>query len=138
MGFKWSWVQAPPSRPLLNTMTESFKNRRQYVRVYRNFILTYYPVSNPSTLKEISQINNISQGGLNFSVTSPLPLGEQVAVELKTPFLAEGVYLQGEVLECKEKIPQLIYEVRLQFKDLSTQAKEVLVKVEQYAHNSEV
>ena len=114
-------------------MTEPFKNRRQFVRVYRNFILTCYSLASPSAKREMSQINNISQGGMSFSVTEPLPVGEQLGIELKTPFLADSAYLQGEVLECREKIPQLIYEVRLQFKNLSAAAKEILVKVEQYA-----
>src|SRR5437870_5496104 len=138
MGFKRSWVQAPPSRPYyLNTMSEPFENRRQHVRIYRNFILTYYPVSNPSVSKEVSQINNISQGGMSFSVTAPLAVGELLGIELRTPFLAESVYLQGVVLECREKISKLIYEIRLQFKDPSTQAKDILLKVEQYAVRNE-
>ncbi|MEI7998331.1 MAG: PilZ domain-containing protein [Candidatus Omnitrophota bacterium] len=114
-------------------MTESSENRRKYVRIYRHFILTYYPVSNPSIQKDVSQINNISQGGMSFSVTVPLPVGERLVVELKTPFLADSVYLQGEVLECREKISELIYEIRLELKDTSTQAKDILAKVEQYA-----
>ncbi len=115
-------------------MSEPLQNRREHVRIYRSFILNYHPLSNISAQKEITQINNISQGGINFSVTSPLIVGDQYGIELKTPFLAEGVYLQGEVLECREKIIGLIYEIRLKFKDLSTSAKEVLNKVEQYAH----
>ena len=115
-------------------MPKSFENRRKYVRVYRNFILTYHLTCKPSAKQEMSQINNISQGGMNFSVTEVLPVGEQLGIELKTPFLADSVYLEGQVLECREKISKLIYEVRLQFKDISVQAKEILVKVEQYAH----
>ena len=118
-------------------MSDSIHNRRQHVRIYRNFILSYYSVSNPSVHKEVSQINNISQGGMSFCVTTPLKVGEALGIELTTPYLAESVYLQGDVLECREKISQLIYEVRLQFKDPSTQAKEVLAKVEQYAHKEE-
>ena len=114
-------------------MTEAFKNRRQFVRVYRHFIITCYALANPLAKREISQINNISQGGMSFSVTALRPAGAVLGIELKTPFLADSVYLEGEVLECREKIPQLIYEVRLQFKNLSAQAKEILTKIEQYA-----
>lgn len=67
----------------------------------------------------------------------PLKHGEQLQIELKTPFLADSVDLQGEVLECKEKISNLIYEVRVQFKDLSLRAQEVLAKVEQYAQKED-
>ena len=115
-------------------MPESFKNHREHVRIYRNFILTYYSVSNSSVQREVSQINNISIGGVNFSATVPLAVGEELNIELKTPFLAEGVHLQGKVLECREKISRLIYEIRLQFQDLSIQAKDILAKVEQYTH----
>ena len=114
-------------------MTEFSNNRRQHVRIYRNFILTYGLVSNPLAQKEVSQINNISQGGMNFSVTEPLKVAEVLTIELKTPFLAESVYLQGEILECREKISQLIYEIRLKFIDPSAAAKEILVKIEQLA-----
>ena len=119
-------------------MSESFENRRKFVRVYRHFILTYHPVNvnDPSAQKEVSQINNLSQGGMSFSVNSPLQVGDQLVIELKTPFLAESVNLQGEILACREKIVGLIYEVRLEFKELSVQAKEVLVKIEQYAHRT--
>jgi hypothetical protein len=114
-------------------MSESFVNRRKYVRIYRNLILNYHHLSNPSALKEVSQINNISQGGLSFSVDNPIAEGSEIGIELKTPFLAESIYLQGTVLECREKISKLIYEIRLQFKDNSTQAKDVLNRIELYA-----
>lgn len=115
-------------------MSEPAQNRRKHVRIYRHFILTYFPVSNPTQQHEVSQINNISQGGVSFAVTKPVEAATVLGIDLKTPFLSEGVYLQGEVLECREKISNLIYEVRLQFKDLSAQAQETLVKIEQYAH----
>ena len=115
-------------------MSDPFKNRRKNVRIYRSFILTYYPVSNPTIQRDVSQINNISQGGMNFSATTSLKIGEQVAVELKTPFLAQKVHLQGKVLECREKISNMIYEIRLEFNSLSEQAKEILLKVQEYDH----
>ena len=114
-------------------MSDLSENRRQFVRIYRSFILTYFSVSNSDVPKEVSQINNISQGGMNFSILSPINKGDILTVELKTPFLSEGLQMNGEVLECRDKIPGLIYEVRLQFKDLSSFAKEVLAKIEHYA-----
>ena len=126
-----------PTILLKEYMSEPFKNHREHVRVYRSFILTYYSASNPSVQREVSQINNISVGGMSFSATAPIAVGESLNIELKTPFLAEGVLLQGKVLECREKISQLIYEVRLQFDNLSEQAKEVLVKIEKYSPKEE-
>ena len=114
-------------------MTKPPKEHRKHLRVYRNFILNYYHVSDPSKQKNVTQINNVSLGGVNFSVSEPVQTQELLGIELKTPFLADNLYVQGYVLECREKISGLIYEVRVQFKDLPLQAKEVLAKIEQYA-----
>lgn len=114
-------------------MSKSSKEHRKHTRIYRNFILSYCPASDLSKQKDVAQINNISLGGMNFSVSEPMALQELLNIELKTPFLAENLYLQGQVLECREKISGLIYEVRVQFKDLPVHAQEVLAKIEKYA-----
>ena len=36
-------------------------------------------------------------------------------IDLKTPFIADSICFEGVVLECREKIPEMIYEIRLQF-----------------------
>ena len=113
-------------------MADTFINRRKHVRVYRNFILLYRLKGQDITY-EMSQVNNISRGGINFSSTVALAKGNELNVELKTPFLNDKVDLEGIVLECREKIANLIYEVRVEFKDLSGQAADVLAKIEQYA-----
>ncbi len=114
-------------------MSKPPKENRKSQRIYHSFILSYYSVSDPAKQKKVAQINNISAGGMNFSVSEPHKVQEIIVVELKTPFLPENLYLQGEVLECREKISDLIYEIRVQFKDLPLQAKEGLAKIEQYA-----
>ena len=114
-------------------MADSFINRRKYVRVYRNFILLYRLKGQENITHEMSQVNNISRGGINFSSTILLAKGCQLRVELKTPFLNDKIDLEGVVLETREKIPNLIYEVRLEFQNISDQAGQVLAKIEQYA-----
>lgn len=113
-------------------MSESFKDRRKYVRVYRNFILTYHHKEKGGAKHDISQVNNISKGGINFVATQALEMGALIGVDLQTPFITDAVYFEGIVLGCKEKIPNLIYEVRLEFKDLSAQAMDILDKIERY------
>ena len=36
-------------------------------------------------------------------------------IDLKTPFITDLIRLEGVVLECKEKISEMIYEIRIQF-----------------------
>ena len=114
-------------------MADSFINRRKYVRIYRNFILLYRLKGQENIVYEMSQVNNISRGGVNFSSTVLLTVGGELSIEIKTPFLNDKVNLEGVVLECKEKIPNLIYGVRVEFKNVSAQVNDVLVKIEQYA-----
>jgi len=114
-------------------MNNSSEERRKYVRIYRNFILTYHEKDKSSVKHEISQVNNVSKGGMSFSSTYPLKQGSIVIVDLKAPFITESMDLQGVVLECREKIPDIIYEIRIQFQEIPDQALIALEKIESYS-----
>jgi hypothetical protein len=111
-------------------MNKSFNERRKHIRIYRNFILTYHERDQSSTTHDISQVNNVSKGGMNFSSSHPLKQGVVVIVDLKAPFIADTMRLEGLVLECREKIPEMIYEIRVQFQKISDQALIALEKIE--------
>ena len=114
-------------------MAESFENRRKHVRIYRNYILSYHLKGKGNIKYEMSQVNNISRGGINFTVIAPFDKDSELVVELKTPFLNDHVVLEGVVLDSKEKIAGLLYEVRVRFHDLSPEAEELLGKIERYS-----
>ena len=116
-------------------MTNSPIERRVHLRIYRNFILSYCEKGKSQAVHQVSQVNNVSQGGLNFSSTHPLKEGDILLIDLKTPFITDPVHLEGVVLGCKEKIADMIYEVRLQFKDLAEPSVSVLKKIEKFAKN---
>lgn len=113
-------------------MNTSPNERRKHLRIDRNFILTYHQKDNSSQAHEVSQVNDVSKGGMNFSTTYRLEVGAAIIIDLKTPFLADSVRLEGTVLECKEKIADMIYEVRLQFKEIPEAVLAVLEKIEKY------
>ena len=114
-------------------MDKSSKERRKHLRIYRNFILTYHEKDRSTASDIVSQVNNVSKGGLSFSSTHPLKQGAVLTVNLKTPFIADFIQLEGVVLECREKVPEMIYEIRLQFQEVPQQALVVLEKIENYA-----
>ena len=114
-------------------MNNSSEERRKYVRIYRNFILTYHEKDRSSVKHEISQVNNVSKGGMSFSSTYPLKQGAIVIVDLKAPFITESMNLQGLVLECREKVSDIIYEIRIQFQEIPDQALIALEKIESYS-----
>ena len=118
-------------------MDKPLKERRKYIRIYRNFILSYHQKGNPSATHEVSQVNNVSKGGLCFSSTQPLKQGRSIIINLKTPFISDSISVEGVVLECKEKITDMIYEVRLQFQEVPRQVLTVLEKIETYSKVNE-
>ena len=71
-------------------MDESFKERRKFPRIYRNFIVTYHEKGKSTDIHDVSQINNLSQGGLSFSSTHRLAEGTLIVVDLKTPFILDS------------------------------------------------
>jgi hypothetical protein len=119
------------------TMDKSFKERRKHIRIYRKFILNYHEKGKSVIKYHISQVNNISKGGLSFASSHALTPGAVIIVDMKTPFIADPVRLEGVVLECREKVPDMIYEIRLQFQDVTRQAMAVLDKIEGYGKRKE-
>lgn len=113
----------------------SGSERRRHVRVDRNFILTYFDKNTPNVKNEITQLRNISKGGLCFVATRSFPVSIELVIEMRTPFTTGTVIFEGVVLESRERIKNLIYDVRLEFKNIQPAAMEILEKIEQYGSN---
>jgi hypothetical protein len=109
--------------------------RRQFVRIKKNYIIRFCEKNNPSMKFEVSQVENISRGGLCFTSTLPVKPGAEVAVELRTPYVADTIYLEGTVMSHLEKVKGMIYEVRLKFHDITSEAAGILEKIEKYNLN---
>ena len=106
--------------------------RRKYLRIKKHFILSFYDKKAPMIKHEVSQLKNISMGGTCLvTVRSYAPLS-QLVMQLKTPYLAGTIQLEGTVLESREKVPNVLYETRLVFDTLSPQAEFVLNKIVNY------
>jgi c-di-GMP-binding flagellar brake protein YcgR len=88
--------------------------RRRYTRISKSFILTYFEKTNPREKFEITQLRNISMGGLCFITTKPFPQGTVLGIELKTPYLSDTTYLEGKVLQSHEKVTGILYETRVE------------------------
>ena len=117
----------------MSAESNSGKERRQFIRIDRNFILTYAEKSSPSVKNEITQVRNISRGGLCFVATRSFEVSSILLVEMRTPFTTGSVHLEGIVLESRERIKNMIYDVRIQFQNLQPQAQEILEKIEQHS-----
>lgn len=119
----------------MSTQQPQGAERRQFARIKKNYIIRFIDKNSPSQNYEVSQIENISKGGLCFSARAPFKEGATLAIEVHTPFLSESVLVDGEVLHVREKIKGMVYEIRVRFVDVPSAVLAVLDKIEQY-HNS--
>ena len=109
--------------------------RRRYIRIKKSFLLSYSNKSEPNEKYEITQLKNISLGGMCFVTSQRFTVSTELNIELKTPYLAETTHLTGIVLESHEKMKNRIYETRLEFRNLDTEAKVLLQKLMEYFLN---
>jgi c-di-GMP-binding flagellar brake protein YcgR len=115
-----------------NKEQKSMEERRQYVRVEKNFILTYFDPGKPRDIHEITQLKNISLGGMCFVTSKKIAPGTVLGIDLNTPYVSDTTYVEGKVLQSHEKVSGIIYETRFQYADLSPEAEFVLKKLITY------
>lgn len=108
------------------------QERRQYKRIKKHFVLTYFALNDPERRYSASQLKNISLGGMCLITSQSFPVSTRLGIELKTPFLAELTHLEGTVMESHEKVKDVIYETRLGFDQIASQATFVLQKLIQH------
>ena len=110
-------------------MNQSPSERRKYKRFTRHFILTYFDTADRKNRYDASQLKNISLGGICLITAQAFAPATRLGIELKTPYLAQAIHLEGVVVESTEKINNMIYETRLKFLNLSPEAQTVLKKL---------
>src|SRR3990172_3653592 len=116
-----------------NSLDDSQKpmdeDRRHSKRLNKNFILSYFHKNSPEQIFEITQLRNISMGGMCFITSLAYEPATPLGIKLQTPFLTENTYIEGYVLASHEKAKGLLYETRLKFTFIDVQAKLVLEKM---------
>ena len=111
---------------------EHAPERRKSIRIDKHFILKYYDLANPDVIYSATQLKNISIGGICFTTATAFAIGTALAVDIKTPMLAEITHLEGTILASEEKLKNIIYETRLQFKNLTDQDIKMLKATIEY------
>ncbi len=122
-----------PAKPQAKIESE----RRHSQRIHKNFILSYFNKANPNQRYELTQMKNIGMGGMCFIASQKFEPRTKIGIELTTPYLAEITYLDGIVLESNEKVKDMIYETRLKFECLDSQAEFLLGRLIEFFSNGE-
>ena len=112
-----------------NNSSHNGENRRKFKRINKKFILTYFNIEDPKNQYEITQLKNISEGGMCFIASQPTQTNATLGIKLKTPYLSDTTYFEGIVLGSHEKISNLVYEIRLEFAPLNEDAKFLIHKL---------
>ena len=107
----------------------SQKERRQYIRIQKPLFISYTLEKDPLKKQEVTQLKNISVGGMCFLSNAKLEAQSNIAIELKAPHFAETTAIKGVILESQEKIPNMIYENRVSFGKLQTGENFILKRV---------
>ena len=115
---------------------DDYSEKRQYVRLSKHYIVSYHVKDDPGTSYDLTQLKNISEGGICFVTTKSFVPGTSLVLRIKTPFMTESTHLEGETLESKEKLKDLIYETRLKFTNLDTEGQVALKTLMEYLVNN--
>ena len=108
------------------------QERRKSPRIAKNFILSYFDKAHPDERFELTQLKNIGKGGMCFITSREFAQGTKMGIELTTPYLAETTYLEGTVLGSHEKIKGMIYETRVVFESLNSEAEYLLAELVEF------
>lgn len=95
-------------------MAHKGQERRRYVRVDGRFIVSYH-VLNAGQRHDVSRTKNLSLGGIAFTNDRPFEKGTCLGLKLMLPTVPEAILIAGEVVESKELVRGLIYDIRLKF-----------------------
>ena len=107
------------------------EDRRKHPRVEKHFIVTFFEADKQDADHSISQLKNISRGGVLFSSSVVHAPGKKLQIMIKTPYMASTLSVVGTVLDCTEKIPGVIYEIRAEIKNLDSDADAIFKKIEE-------
>lgn len=101
------------------------QEKRSSERIKRQFVV-YYQESGKEGKREVSQIRDISEGGMFFTVSTDFPPGTMLDIELKIPISVMGISLKAKVIESKEVIKGVIYNTRVSFQEIDPASKSLL------------
>jgi len=109
------------------------KERRKFKRIHKTFILRYHEIERPDNIHAITQLKNISLGGMCFAAMEPIEKKTRLGIQLKTPYVSHDTYFEGVVLASHEKVPNKLYEIRMEFDEgLEDEARNLLEKFIQF------
>lgn len=101
-------------------MAKEYKGpeRRKNARADANFVVSYR-IKEPEEDYDLSQTRNLSQGGILITTNQYFEKGLHLEMTIRFPFVSQKIQVIGEVTNCREAVPNIIYETRIKFLNLN-------------------
>jgi len=110
--------QLPPIEPEKN-------QKRQCPRVNGHFIVSY-SLEGKDEIIELSQIKNLSQGGMALNTSIKFNPGTQLTLKLRIPLAHEPVKIIGRVVESRD-LGKNLYNTRIQFVTIDEKYRDSII-----------
>ncbi len=105
--------------------------RREDFRVFKHYSLLFKYKDSPEKRSDVTFIQDISQGGVRFTISQPIKSGTGLLFEIGVPYIApRKLFLEGLVIASKEITPKLVYEIRAKFNSLDEETIKILEMIE--------
>lgn len=98
---------------------------RQYKRLYTDYLVRY-ETDVSGEPPHITNIKNLSAGGLKFLTKEPLRENATIKVVLLIPSLERPFRAQGRIVRVRRLKKRMIYSVAITFTDISAVDREVI------------
>ncbi|MFC1704418.1 PilZ domain-containing protein [Candidatus Omnitrophota bacterium] len=107
------------------------EERREYKRLKRQFIVSFRPYGK-KTAFDVSQLKDISAGGVRFMTAKPFKKDTTLIMEIRTPISVVKLKVSGKVIASKEVVKGLIYDTRVRFVNLDDDTAEIIKQTVDY------
>ncbi len=104
-----------PDNPEKNNLAEYIFERRRFIRIHANFVVSYFDVTAYEAKSDITQTRNISAGGILFTTDKKFPSGTVLKLKLRLPGAPDYIDLKVRVVDSKQRVKGMLYDTRVKF-----------------------
>jgi c-di-GMP-binding flagellar brake protein YcgR len=110
-------------------MGKTGKERRMHPRASQALIVYYFRKDDPEKKNELSQIKDISLGGMCLLTETQFQKGDTLSLQIKTPYLADTTALEAAVIASGQIGSRNVFETRIAFNNLSESATDAIQRI---------
>jgi hypothetical protein len=104
------------------------EEKRKNPRLDCRFMISY-GIAGQADKNDVSQLRNLSLGGVAFTSGHSFAAGSEIVLKLKLPNSPLPIMPSGKVLDSKELVKGLIYQNRIEFVSLKEEEEKALSEI---------